>query len=88
MPEAPSREPFFVLAARYLSRLAELKPERNGLALRPPDAADEHDGYFSQMIGFSPEGGGGDDAVDEEAGAPSPASRPPAPGAAGPVSKA
>lgn len=87
MPEPPSREPFFVLAARYLSRLGGIEPERDGLARRASDAADEHDGYFSQMIGFAPEGGG-DDAVDEDASAPLPASQPPAPAAAGPASKA
>jgi len=81
MPEEPSREPSFTLSARYLSRLAKLERERRSRALDPtPEVAEKPEGAFSEMIGFSEQGG--------EPGTDSAAPPQPAPPAAGRGSEA
>lgn len=55
MPKAPPREPFYVLAARYLSRLAGLERGDGAVQHPAPGAGEPTDEHFRQMIGFSPE---------------------------------
>lgn len=79
MPQAPPCEPFFVLAARYLSRLAEFTRGQDGTARDPaPEGDGGADGYFSRMIGFAPEPDGEAGAAREEPGAAAPAPGQPA----------